>query len=164
MKKEEIFFEDTRIIGFENGDTDPESEDVKATLRMIRERVEAYTPEQKLHNKLYALRIQMYSFAKLEYTKTAKTAPEFLREFINAINVKNKDFAKYLNLKESNLSAILNGNRRINIELAFKLGQLFEMSPELWLQVQTKHEMMEMEKTKKLEGKKYKLEDLMKRA
>lgn len=165
MKKEDFYFEDTRIIGDGTGHTDPENEEVKATLQIMRERVDAYSPEQKLKNKLFKLRIEMFLFVDPDQNqRTGKTVAEFLRSFINTIGIKNKEFAQYLNLKESNLSAILNGKRRINIELAFKLGQLFEMRPELWLQVQSKHEMIQLETEKKSMGQQYKLEDLLKRA
>ena len=165
MIKTEEFVNQGGIIGDGTGHTDPNSEDVKETLRMIRERVASYTPEQKLQIKLDGLKAEMSFFVdKNENRRKGKSVPQFLREFLNAINIKNKDFAKYLNLKEPNLSAILNGKRRINIDLAFKLGQLFEMRPELWLQVQSKHEMLQLEEEKKGMGRQYKLEDLLKRA
>lgn len=165
MKNDEFYFDDSRIVGFENGETDPNSEDVIQTLKMIRERVEAYTPAQKQKFKLSALRAQMHIFVDEQLKEqTGKTAPQFLREFIDAIGVKNKVFAEYLHIKESNLSAILNGNRRINIELAYKLGELFEVRPELWLQVQSKHEMLLFAQENRDKYKKYNWKDLIKRA
>ena len=89
---------------------------------------------------------------------------QFLREHLQALNLKNKTFARYLDIEGSNLSAILNGKRKITVELAFKLGQVFNLSPDLWLLIQSKNEILQLSDTKIMEYKKYKLADLMKRA
>jgi len=57
---------------------------------------------------------------------------EFLKKHLKAIKIKNKDFAKYIEIEESNLSSIIRGRRKITIDLAFKLGQVFNLDPNLW--------------------------------
>ena len=79
------------------------------------------------------------------------------------IKVKNKDFAKFIEIEESNLSSILRGRRKINTDLAFKLGELFNTNPNLWLLIQSKNELMGLASARKINHKKYKLEDLLKK-
>ncbi len=57
-------------------------------------------------------------------------------------NLKNKTLARYLDLKEPDLSAVLNGKRRINIDLALKLEQYFGIEAEIWLSIQLKNEVI----------------------
>ena len=59
---------------------------------------------------------------------------------LSIFNLKNKTLASHLDLKESNLSAVLNGKRRMNIDLALKLEQYFGIEAEIWLGIQMKNE------------------------
>lgn len=89
-------------------------------------------------------------------------AGEFLKKHIDAIDIKNKEFANFIDLEESNLSAILNGRRKINTELGLKLGQVFNIDPNLWFQIQIKSELLRMNNKRALGKKQYRLEDLLK--
>ena len=88
---------------------------------------------------------------------------EFLKKHLKAIKVKNKEFATYIELEESNLSSIIRGRRKINIDVAIKLGQVFERDPNLWSLIQSKNELLAVDKKRKLEYQKYKLDDLLKK-
>lgn len=88
---------------------------------------------------------------------------EFLKRHLRAIKVKNKDFASFIEMEESNLSSIIRGRRKINTDLAFKLGALFDLSPDLWLLLQSKNELLGVDKERRIFYKKYKLEDLLKK-
>jgi len=45
---------------------------------------------------------------------------------LKAIKVKNKHFANYLEVEESNLSSIVKGRRKIRTDFALKLGQAYK--------------------------------------
>lgn len=153
------------VNGLGLAETDTKSEEFKVMQKMMLNIANQRTDKERQEIILSGLRAEMHLFAdKAMKQQTGKTAPQFLRAFIDAIGVKNKIFAEYLHIKESNLSAILNGNRRINIELAYKLGELFEVRPELWLQVQSKHEMLLFAQENRDKYKKYNWKDLVKRA
>jgi len=72
-----------------------------------------------------------------------------------------KTFAEYIDYQESNLSAIFKGRRKINPDLAIKLGEIFHLDPAIWLQIQNKNELIEILNQDKEKYEKYKLEDLL---
>ncbi|MBK8564173.1 MAG: hypothetical protein IPN76_12760 [Saprospiraceae bacterium] len=51
-----------------------------------------------------------------------RLAKAILNEAIGALGVKKKDFATYIGIEDSNLSAMLKGNRRISPEFALRLA------------------------------------------
>ena len=48
--------------------------------------------------------------------------------FLLSLRIKKKAFAEYIDYKESNLSAIFKGRRRINPDLAIKFGEIFRVN------------------------------------
>jgi len=132
----------------------------------LRKAVEAHSKtipgKDKIRYRLISVRLQMETYLKEENLSEQKSVGHFLKKCIEAMSVKNKDFANYIEIKESNLSAILKGKRRINPELAFTLGSLFKMPPDLWLAVQSKNDLLSFENDK-TKFKKFKLEDFLKK-
>ena len=86
------------------------------------------------------------------------TVGDFLRLFLDKLNIKQNAFAKYIGIKPSNLSKILSGSRKVNIELSFVLGQIFRLDPKIWILIQVKNEFMRVNRSNE---KVYKLEDLI---
>ena len=68
--------------------------------------------------------------------------------YLDKINVKQDEFAKHIGVSLSNFNEILSGQRNVSIELSLILGQLFEIDPKLWLQIQLKNDYIKMEKKK----------------
>lgn len=86
---------------------------------------------------------------------------EFLEAYMEALKVKKRTLAEYIDYKESNLSAIFKGKRKINIDLAIKLGEIFRVDPALWLHIQSKNDLLEIIDRDKEKYQKYRLEDLL---
>lgn len=122
------------------------------------------SPEQKIKYGLLSLRYQMESYVSANTPKIIVDAGVFLKRHLDVINIKNKEFAKYIGLEESNLSSIIKGRRKINIDLAFKLGRIFNLNPDLWLLVQSKSELLKIDDSRKAEYDKFRLDDLLKKA
>ena len=119
------------------------------------------TPEEIRANNLLSLKFQMQSYvAKRDNTEIIE-AGFFLQELIRAVGVSQKVFAKYIDYKPSNLSALLKGRRKISIDLALKLGKIFNINPTLWINIQSKNELrkMQMQDMKKYEA--YHLDTLL---
>ena len=58
----------------------------------------------------------------------------------------------------------MKGKRKINVDVAIKLGELFNMNPNLWLLIQSQNEILKMNQDKKVVyGNKYKLDELLKK-
>lgn len=150
------------VNGSGQGMVNPNAEDYKALQAAVLEHAQQQTEAEKCSLALLSLKFQMESYISTKQPSPVVEAGNFLKQHIKALNIKNKTFANYIELEESNLSAILNGKRRISIDLALKLGQLFDISPTIWLLIQSKNDLLKVEAKKKIYYKKYKLEDLLK--
>jgi plasmid maintenance system antidote protein VapI len=67
-------------------------------------------------------------------------------------------------VEASNLSAVLNGKRKITIDLAVKLGQIFQVHSSLWLLIQSKNDLLAFEEATKEPYQHLRLEDLLDKA
>ena len=138
------------------------SNDFKELKSVMQNAFHVQTETLKIENGLLALRFRMDEYLSQKEVKEIISVGVFLRLFVTLLNVKNKDLANYINYKESNLSALLRGNRKINIDLAIKFGNIFRIDPLIWLHIQTKNELIKAKNDELGEYKKYKLEDLLK--
>ena len=88
---------------------------------------------------------------------------EMKEQFINALNIKKKDFAKYVEFEESNLSALLKGRRKLNTDLAIKLGRIFKLDPVIWLHIENKNNLLIEHQKNEQKYARYTLYDLLKK-
>jgi len=66
----------------------------------------------------------------------------FIKLFIEAVEIKQIEFANYLGLTSESLTELLTGQSQLNIELAFILEMLTNINAELWIGVQSHNEQM----------------------
>ena len=88
----------------------------------------------------------------------------FLKKFIHAIGLKQKLFAEYIGIKNSNLSALLKGRRKLNLDIAIKLEKIFNTPSALWLNIQNKNELLIFQNSNNSSYDNYNLDDLLKQA
>ncbi len=163
MAKEKKIINPGGVNGSGKGIVNTNSKDFKALRKAIIEHAKNQSPQDRIKIELFSLKLQMESYISKVKPDEIINAGEFLGKFLKAIKVKNKIFAKYIDLEESNLSSIIKGRRKINTDLAFKLGQMFDLDPNLWLLIQSKNELLQVDKKRILKYKKYKLEELLKK-
>ncbi|KAA3628744.1 MAG: addiction module antidote protein, HigA family [Bacteroidetes bacterium] len=152
------------VIGTGAGLVNQNSKEFKALRQLIETRSKEQGGEDFVVNQLLSLRFQMETYIAKEHPGELIQAGEFLEGFVKALKIRKKDFAEYIGYKESNLSAILKGRRKINSDLALKFGEIFSVNPEVWLNIQNKNELLEMIDKDKEKYERYKLEDLLKQA
>lgn len=160
MKKKERIINEGGINGTDKGVVNINSKDYKELQKAVQQHYKSQSKEQKIRYKLISIRLQMDTYISEKSPKQIKSSGYFLKEFLKAIEIKNKDFASFIDFEESNLSAIINDKRKINTELAFVLGLIFNVNPNVWLLIQNKNELL------KIKGKKfsrYNLENLLKK-
>lgn len=150
------------INGSGEGLINTNSEEYKALKLAINSRSEAFSKEEKIKIQLLALKLRMQDYVKQEQPASVTGVGGFLREHLEVIGVKQKDFARYTGIEETNLSAILNGRRKINSDFAIKLGQIFKADSNLWLMIQNKNELIQLVEEEGVEYGKFGLEDLLK--
>lgn len=154
---------DEGINGLGIGVVNTNSKDFKELQKIITEKSKKQSNKRLLENKLLSLRFQMESYLDKK-DKSIIEVGWFLKEFLKELNIKNKTFAEYIGFQDSNLSALFAGKRKINTDLALKLGKIFRVNPTLWIHIQSKNEITRLEKENKKEYQQYNIDDLLKKA
>ncbi len=126
---------------------------------LIRSKVAETPKEERIKISLIGLKFQIEDYIK----SSQKTVPvgKFVKMFIDLLEIRQVDFANYLNVRPSNLSKILNGERRLTIELALIIEQISNIDAELWLRVQNMNEIRSIQKYNAQSIEKYKLKELI---
>lgn len=162
MEKEKVINEGG-INGSAEGTIDYHSADFLALQAMIKASAEKLDETEKLNNTLLSIRFQMETYVREGGDKMV-LAGEFIERFLMAIKVKKKDFAAYIEYDEPNLSALLKGRRKINSDLAIKLGRIFKVNPAIWLNIESKNELLKVVREQEEGYGKYSLEALLLKA
>jgi len=163
MEKRKKIINPGGINGTGKGVVNINSKDYKALQKAIQEQSKKQSPKDRIRYKFISLKLQVESYISDSTPEEVLTSGYFLKEYLNVIGIKNKDFAKFIDVEESNLSSIIRGRRKINTEFAFKLGQIFNLDSNLWLLIQSKNDLFRITKERKIESNRYRLEDLMKK-
>jgi len=162
MAKTTKFINEGGINGTEKGVININSKDYKGLQAAVLKHSDQQSKHDKIRYKIISLKLQMKTYLAHENPTDLKSVGSFLKEFIQALALKNKEFASFIELEESNLSSILGGRRKINTELALILGLLFDLDPKIWLAIQNKNELLQMEKAKAYKLKRFSFERLLK--
>ena len=162
MKKRDIINEGG-VNGLGVGVVNTNTKEFIELQRAIIAKSKKQSKKKILENKLLSLRFQMENYLRMQNPQIVEVG-WFLKEFLKELNIKNKVFAEYIEFQESNLSALFKGNRKINTDLALKLGKIFRVDPTLWIHIQSKNELLRMGKENKKEYQKYNIDDLLRKA
>ena len=111
------------INGLGEGVVNTNSPSFKALRNKIAQASQERDPFERIRDRLLGIRFQMEDFIQ-EKDAISITVGEALKSCVQILGIKNKQFAAYLEMDESNLSAIYNGRRKINLDLAMKLGKI----------------------------------------
>lgn len=151
------------INGLGEGLVNTNDKNFKELQAVITKIADNQEEEQRLNNAFLSIRFQMESYLN-STGKAVILAGTFIEKFLQVIKIKKKDFAKYIGYEESNLSALLKGRRKINTDIALKLGRIFKTNPAIWLHIENKNALIRESKGKEKEYEKYSLQDLLERA
>lgn len=120
-----------------------------------------HTDRQKINVELIALRVKMEDYINATKADEFKLAGDFLRSYLDILNIRQNKFANYIGIEPSTLSKVIKGERPINSEIALIFGKIFGIDPMLWLEIQAKNELTKLESKKSKSLEKYSLEDLI---
>lgn len=151
------------INGLGEGLINTNAADFKALQAMIKKAAAEQNDQERIENQFLSIRFQMESYLT-EPVDTIIPAGQFIEKYLEIIKIKKKDLATYLGYESSNLSAIINGRRKINSEIAIKLGQIFSLNPAIWLHLESKNELIQTFRNSEKDYSKYSLTDFMKKA
>jgi plasmid maintenance system antidote protein VapI len=151
------------VNGLGEGLINTNSAEFIALKEMIQNLSSEQSAEEEIENRFLSIRFQMESYLN-RMPEQIILAGDFLEQFLKAIKVKKKDFAAYIQYEESNFSALLKGRRKINSDLALKLGKIFKINPAIWLHIESKNELIRESEGKEELYEQYSLKDLLKKA
>ena len=142
---------------------DIKSKEFKEFQLFLSDKVESLDDKQKLRIELLALQIKIEDYLNSdEGNSDMITVGDFLRLYLDKLDIKQNKLANYIGLKPSNFSKILSGSRKVNFELSFILSRIFNLDPKVWMLIQIKNEYLQLKKEKENYFQNYKLEDLVK--
>ena len=127
---------------------------------LIRSKVAESSKDERIKISLLGLKYNMKDYLASE--SQIRKVGSFIKQFIRLIEIKQIEFANYLQIRPSNLSKILNGDRRLNIEFALILEKLSSIDAEIWLRIQNQNEIRKVQLSHSKQIKKYKLKELIK--
>nr|WP_321357021.1 helix-turn-helix domain-containing protein [uncultured Draconibacterium sp.] len=118
------------------------------------------TESQKMGIDLLTIKYEMEDYLISDESEV-KPVGEFLKTILRTLKIQQKQFAEYLDLKPSNLSKLINGERTINYDLALIFGRLFNHNPMLWIEIQAKNELNRLLHAERKKYSIYSLSDLV---
>lgn len=124
-------------------------------LAQVKAHVKAHnaqrTPERKLKNNMLSIKYRIEDYIDNEKApeKNIISLEDFLKEYLTALDLTFKKFARAIDTTDGNLKKYLSGERKFNTDLAFKFASFFHTTPDLWLKVNMKNELLELKKGKK---------------
>lgn len=106
--------------------------------------------ERVLRNELLAIQYKIEDYIENESNaENAVRILDFIKMYLKTLNITKKEFARFLEMQDSNLHKYLTGERKLNAEIALKLGSFTHTKPEYWYRIQVKNELMELNKEKR---------------
>jgi len=130
----------------------------------IADKAESQSEEEKLQIELMSLQIMMEDYLEKDITKSQLISTgEFVRLFLEKLNIRQNRFAEYIGIRPSNFNKLLSGDRKINLEVSMMLSSIFKVAPEIWLNIQTKNDLVSLTMLEKKQYTKFKLRDLVSR-
>ena len=126
----------------------------KDKLAAIRKHIQSETAKktdkQRLEIEMLSIKYQMedYLEAKEIEESEQKSVETFIKLYLGALNITFKSFAISIDTTDGNLKKYLSGERKLSTDLALKFAYFFHTPADLWLRVQMKNELHELEKEK----------------
>ena len=127
---------------------------------LIKSKVNASSKGDRIEIAILGLKFEMEDY--LASNKKNTPIGSFIKQFIGAVEIKQVQFAEFIGVRPSNLSKILNGERRLSLDLALILESVSKIKAEKWLMIQNRNEIFKIRKLKKAELSKFKLQQLIK--
>lgn len=115
---------------------------------LIKQESKKQSEERVLRNNMLAVQYEIEDYLESENIKVDKTLEigHFVKLYLDEMNLSKKRFADILELQPSNLHKYLTGSRKLNADLALKFSYFFNTSPEMWIMIQTKNEIIHLKR------------------
>ena len=135
----------------------------KSLSAFIQSHSEQQSEERKLRNELLSIQYQIEDYIDTENISNKLRLLDFIKMYLKTLNITQKKLADLFEMKDSNLHKYLIGERKLNPDLVLKLSSFTHLSPEYWLRVEVRNELIEItkEKERKNDYQKYDYRNLL---
>ena len=139
----------------------------KDNLNKIREYINEKSKEQsaaeKIELEILAIKFKMEDYINESSSKKEMQIFDFVKLYLKTLNIRQKKLATVFEMQDSNLYKYLKGERKLNVDIVFKLSSFSNTQPELWYYIQTRNELNAVlkEKGKLYSYKKYSYKNLV---
>lgn len=113
------------------------------------------SPERKRKNEMLSIQYSMEDYINNEKVneKNMISLEKFLNLYLKVLNLTLKKFASSIDTTDGNLKKYLSGDRKFSTDLAFKFASFFHTTPDIWMKVNIKNELLDLKKEKKQTSK-----------
>ncbi len=124
---------------------------------------EKQTKDRKIKNELLSIKFQIEDYIESNNPSVKLQLLDFVKLYLRTFNITQRKLADLFEMKDSNLYKYLKGERKLNPHLVLKLSSFSNISPEYWLRIEVKNELIEIGKEikKNNEYKKYDYRNLL---
>lgn len=77
--------------------------------------------------------------------KPTSVGDVLLYEYLEPTGLRINDLAEMLNVHRNSISALVNNNRKLTVDMAFRLAKAFDTSVEFWLNLQANVDVWEVQ-------------------
>jgi plasmid maintenance system antidote protein VapI len=120
----------------------------KKKVSAVMEKIEmGKFPEQEIRQRLqsFQYRMEYYLLTPNKEIGQIRTIQYFLKSILAELGIPLKTFATSIDTTDANLRKYLNGDRSFSLELAMRFAAFFQIPAELWLNIQTKNAVIELQ-------------------
>jgi len=118
----------------------------KSLSEFILSNSEKQTKERKIKNELLSIKFQIEDYIESKNPPVKLQVLDFVKLYLRVFNVTQKKLADLFEMQDSNLHKYLSGERKLNAHLVLKLSSFSHLSPDYWLRIEVKNELIEINK------------------
>lgn len=121
----------------------------KSLSEFILSHSQKQTQERRIRNELLSIKYQIEDYIESENVSAKLKVLDFVKLYLKTFNITQKRLAHLFEMQDSNLHKYLIGERKLNAHLVLKLSSFSHLSPEHWLRIEIKNELIEINEEKK---------------
>ncbi len=123
----------------------------------IKKHSDKQSNESRVKYKLLSIQYKLEDYIEKEDLKESEMLDilDFVKMYLQVLNITKKDLARYFGMNDSNLHKYLTGQRKLNPQVVLKISAFSHTKPEYWYRVQVKNELLKLKKEKAKDYERY---------
>lgn len=123
----------------------------------IKKHSDKQSNESRVKYKLLSIQYKLEDYIEKEDIKESEMLDilDFVKMYLQVLNITKKDLARYFGMNDSNLHKYLTGQRKLNPQVVLKISAFSHTKPEYWYRVQVKNELLKLKKEKAKDYERY---------